>query len=70
MGPALNGLKTRLTDAIDAKKTALEDAALEARLATEKVDVTLPIRPEPKGTIHPVTQVMEEMAAIFFCNGL
>ena len=69
MGPALNGLKTRLTAAIDAKKTALEDAALEARLATEKVDVTLPIRPEPKGTIHPVTQVMEEMAAIFSAMG-
>jgi len=69
MGPALNGLKTRIADAIEAKKKALEDAALEARLATEKVDVTLPVRPEPKGKIHPVSQVTEEIVAIFSAMG-
>ena len=69
MGPALNGLKTRIGEAIDAKKTALEDAALDARLATEKVDVTLPISPEPKGKIHPVSQVTEEIVAIFSAMG-
>ena len=69
MGPALNGLKNRITDAIEAKKAALESAALDARLATEKVDVTLPIRPEPKGKIHPVSQVTEEIVAIFSAMG-
>ena len=69
MGPALNGLKTRIAEAIEAKKTALEDAALDARLATEKVDVTLPVRPEPRGKIHPVSQVTEEIVAIFSAMG-
>ncbi|GGD14404.1 phenylalanine--tRNA ligase subunit alpha [Aquisalinus flavus] len=65
MGPALNGLKGRIGEAIAARKAMLEEAALEARLASEKVDITLPVRPEAKGKIHPVTQVFEEMAAIF-----
>jgi len=69
MGPALNGLKARIAEAIEAKKEALETAALDARLASEKVDVTLPVRPEPKGRIHPVTQVMEEATAIFAAMG-
>lgn len=69
MGPALNGLKTRIAEAIEAKKAALEDAALNARLATEKVDVTLPVRPEAKGKIHPVSQVTEEIVAIFSAMG-
>ncbi len=69
MGPALNGLKARIAEAIEAKKTILEDAALDQRLASEKVDVTLPVRPEPKGKIHPVSQVMEEIAAIFSAMG-
>ncbi len=69
MGPALNGLKDRITQAIEAKKAKLEDAALEARLATEKVDVTLPAPPEPKGKIHPVSQVTEEIVAIFSAMG-
>lgn len=69
MGPALNGLKTRIAEAIEAKKTALEDAALEARLATEKVDVTLPVAPESKGKIHPVSQVFDEITAIFSAMG-
>ena len=69
VGPALNGLKDRVTAAIEAKKTALEEAALDQRLASERVDVTLPVRPEPKGKIHPVSQVMEEVAAIFAAMG-
>ncbi len=69
MGPALNGLKARVGEAVAARKTALEDAALEARLATEKVDVTLPVRPQTKGKIHPISQVMEEVAAIFSAMG-
>ena len=69
MGPALNGLKTRIAEAIEGKKAALEEAALEARLASEKVDVTLPVAPEAKGSIHPVSQVMDEIIAIFSAMG-
>lgn len=67
MGPALNGLKNRITDAIAARKDVLKGQALEARLATETVDVTLPVRPGPstEGRIHPVSQVIDELTAIF-----
>ena len=65
MGPVLNALKTRVADAVSARKTTLEDAALDAQLATEKEDLTLPPRPEQVGALHPVMQVFEEMAAIF-----
>jgi len=65
MGPKLNGLKDRLTEAILAKKSELAEAALEARLAAEAVDVTLPPAPARLGVIHPISQVMEELAAIF-----
>lgn len=69
MGPALNGLKTRISDAIDAKKITLEEATLNARLASEKIDVTLPARPQAEGKIHPVSQVTEEIVAIFSAMG-
>lgn len=68
-GPAINGLKERISAAIEAKKGALEQAALEARLASESVDVSLPVRPEPKGRIHPISQVSEEINAIFAAMG-
>ena len=68
-GAALNVLKDRIAAAIDAKKLALENAELDRRLATEKVDVTLPVAPSQKGRIHPVTQVMEEIIAIFSAMG-
>ncbi len=64
-GPALNGLKQAVGAAIEARKAALEDAALDARLAGETVDVTLPVRPRHEGTIHPVSQVLDETIAIF-----
>ena len=64
-GPALNRLKSELNDAITARRDELEHAALEARLVAERVDVTLPARPERRGSIHPVSQVMDEMIAIF-----
>ena len=64
-GPALNGLRDRVAEAIEARRATLREAALEARLRSETVDVTLPPRPEPAGTIHPVTQVWEEVIAIF-----
>jgi len=65
MGPALNALKGRIADAVAIKKDALENAALDAQLATEKEDLTLPPRPEQIGALHPVMQVFEEVAAIF-----
>lgn len=64
-GPALNALKNELNSAITARKVALEDAALDARLRTEWLDVTLPARDQRRGTIHPISQVTEEVIAIF-----
>jgi phenylalanyl-tRNA synthetase alpha chain len=64
-GPALNGLKAEVEAALKARKVALEDAALDARLKAEWLDVTLPGRPRPMGTIHPISQVMDELTAIF-----
>ena len=65
VGAALNRLKDEVDAALRAKKEALADAALNARLKTEWLDVTLPARPRRQGTIHPVSQVMEEVTAIF-----
>ncbi len=64
-GPALNALKNEVNSAIAARKVALADAALDERLRTEWLDVTLPGRPRRQGTIHPVSQVTEEVTAIF-----
>ncbi|MGG7568252.1 phenylalanine--tRNA ligase subunit alpha [Rhodovulum sp. DZ06] len=64
-GPALNALKDEIGSAIGAAKSALADAALSERLKAEWLDVTLDPRPARRGTIHPVSQTMEEVAAIF-----
>ena len=64
-GPLFNKLRDRVTEAIAARKSALEEETLGARLALERVDVTLPVRPECAGTIHPVSQVLDEVTAIF-----
>ncbi|MDE0344563.1 MAG: phenylalanine--tRNA ligase subunit alpha [Boseongicola sp.] len=64
-GPALNALKDEINGAITAKKAALEDAALDARLKDEWLDVTLPARQRAYGSVHPVSQVTEEVTAIF-----
>jgi phenylalanyl-tRNA synthetase alpha chain len=64
-GPLFNTLRDRVTEAISARKTELANAALNSRLASERIDVTLPARPEPQGTIHPVSQVLDEVTAIF-----
>ncbi|TDQ20053.1 phenylalanyl-tRNA synthetase alpha subunit [Phyllobacterium brassicacearum] len=66
-GPAINGLKNRITEALTARKTALKDAAIAVRLEKEKVDVTLPVRAAPaeRGRIHPISQVVDEITAIF-----
>ena len=64
-GPALNALKDELNAAIAARKAALGDAVLEERLRTEWLDVTLAGRRRRQGSIHPVSQVSEEVTAIF-----
>ncbi|HEY1631033.1 MAG TPA: phenylalanine--tRNA ligase subunit alpha [Rhizomicrobium sp.] len=64
-GPLINGLRDRVAEAIASRKSALGDAALDAKLVSERVDVTLPARPENQGTIHPVSQVLDEITAIF-----
>ena len=64
-GGLLNALKDEVDAALRARKAALGDAALNERLRSEWLDVTLPGRPRPSGTIHPVSQVMEELTAIF-----
>jgi phenylalanyl-tRNA synthetase alpha chain len=64
-GPLLNGLRDAVTEAIGARKIALGDVALNARLASEKIDVTLPPPPTPEGSVHPISQVLEEITAIF-----
>ncbi len=65
MGPVLNGLKNEVADALAARKDVLEEAALEERLKAERVDVTLPVREHGAGSVHPVSQVMDEIAEIF-----
>jgi phenylalanyl-tRNA synthetase alpha chain len=64
-GAALNALKDEIDAALRARKAAMGDAALDERLKSEWLDVTLPGRPRPMGTIHPVSQVTEEVTAIF-----
>ena len=64
-GPRLQGLRTQVSDALEARKAALEAEALEAQLATETLDLTLPAPEAPKGSVHPVSQVMDELAEIF-----
>ena len=67
MGPAINGLKARVTEALTKRRDALRNAAIDARLEREKVDVTLPVRraPAERGRIHPISQVIDEITAIF-----
>jgi phenylalanyl-tRNA synthetase alpha chain len=64
-GPRLNALKGEINAAIAARKAALADAALAERLEAEWLDVTLAPRPRPQGTMHPVSQVTEEVVAVF-----
>src|SRR6204780_1692959 len=66
-GPLINGLKDRVNAALAARREAFKDAALAARLNTESIDVTLPVREAPAeiGRVHPITQVTDELTAIF-----
>ena len=64
-GAAINSLREAVTAAISGKKAALETAALDARLATERLDMSLPAPEIAAGSVHPVAQVMDELAEIF-----
>ncbi|HET6521281.1 MAG TPA: phenylalanine--tRNA ligase subunit alpha, partial [Geminicoccaceae bacterium] len=64
-GQAYNELKEAVARAIAERRAELESVELDRRLAAERIDVTLPVRPRPEGRIHPVSQVTEEIVAIF-----
>ena len=64
-GPAFNRLKDIVAEAIETRRAVLEAEAVNERLKEERIDITLPVRPETQGTIHPVSQVTEELIAIF-----
>ena len=63
--PKIHALREATADAIAARKEALESAELDRRLATERVDLSLPADMIPAGSVHPVSQVMDELAEIF-----
>jgi phenylalanyl-tRNA synthetase alpha chain len=64
-GPRIHALREAVTEAIAARKDALEAAEVDRRLATETLDMTLPVEPTALGSVHPVSQVMDELAEIF-----
>jgi phenylalanyl-tRNA synthetase alpha chain len=64
-GPRIHGLREQVTSAIAERKAALEAVELERRLATETLDMTLPVSTGEQGSVHPVSQVMDELAEIF-----
>ena len=68
-GAALNRLKDELSVTIEARRTVLERAEIDAKLAAERIDVSLPPPPRPQGLIHPISRTIEEVMAIFGAMG-
>jgi len=68
-GAHLNHLRDDLTEALDSRRVILEEAAIAARLVSERIDITLPPPPEPAGSLHPISRTLDEMAAIFGAMG-
>ena len=64
-GPPIQDLRESVAAALASRKAALEQAALDGQLAAEKIDMTLPADTGPQGSVHPVSQVMDELAEIF-----
>lgn len=64
-GKILNQVKNKIEQAIEIQRKNLEEVALNEKLANEKIDVTLPVRPEIQGRIHPISKIYEEVVAIF-----
>jgi len=69
-GQALNALKTEIAGAIELRQRSFAAAELDRRLMRERVDVTLPARPERQGRVHPISQTMDEIVAILGEMGL
>ena len=65
VGQANNELKNAVAQAIAERQAVLGKAARSARLAAERIDVTLPVFPETEGHIHPISQTIEEITQIF-----
>ncbi len=65
MGKKLNQIKTEIENALSEQKEILEKKALDEKLKNETIDITLPVRPETQGRIHPVSKIYEEVVAIF-----
>jgi phenylalanyl-tRNA synthetase alpha chain len=63
--PAIQALRQAVADALSVRKEAMESAELETRLASETLDLSLPAPGTPRGSVHPVSQVMDELAEIF-----
>jgi phenylalanyl-tRNA synthetase alpha chain len=63
--PKIHALREQVTEALATRKSALDNAELERRLAGERIDLSLPAPPVLQGTVHPVSQVMDELAEIF-----
>ncbi len=64
-GQILNLIKGAVAEALNARKEALADSELNTKLAAERVDMSLPIRPEEMGRLHPISQTWDEIVAIF-----
>jgi phenylalanyl-tRNA synthetase alpha chain len=65
LGQAINNVKVAVNDALASRKENLEAGVLDERLVAEAIDVTLPVRPSQDGRIHPISQTIDEMLAIF-----
>ncbi len=68
-GEQINQAKSRILEAIAERKQGLEESLIETRLASERIDVSLPGRRAARGNLHPVTQAMERICAIFAALG-
>jgi len=68
-GAAINQLRDQIAQRLKVRRESLETQALAARLASERLDITLPPAPAPAGLIHPISRTIEEMAAIFGAMG-
>ena len=64
-GVMIQAIKSAFSDNLAAKKASLENEELDRRLATEKLDLSLPARETPRGSVHPVSQVLDELTEIF-----
>jgi phenylalanyl-tRNA synthetase alpha chain len=65
VAPQYQALREAVQSALDARRTELGRAVLAARLESERLDLSLPVAPSPAGSVHPISQVMDELSEIF-----